>query len=859
VKRAAVTVIAFFIICAATGHTNAGEAVSRKVLDNGLVILVKKSSPKDLVTINACVRAAPKYEGRHLGSGISHLVEHMLFKGTLTRKTGDIEKEMRSCGGIMSGSACADLSSYEITIPAKHLEQALALLKDMLANASFDAQELEKEKEVVLKEILLDKDDPEKSTMLSLFFNSYIRHPYRYPAIGYADKLKALTRDDVIKYYESRYVPNNIVVAIVGDVDERDAAGTAEKQFSGFRNSVYGDPANIPQEPLQTAKRYAEEEMPAALSYLAISFHSTPLLSRDLCAMDVLSMILGRGNNSRLNAALVENKRIAHSVSATNYTPEDAGLFVINAVTDEDKIAAASKAVIEEIRRLREEDVSAIELSAAKKTIESGYVLLRETIAAQAKDLGENELLTGNHDFSSAYIDGIRAVTAPEVRRAALRYLNETNMTEVRTVPKTEHGLSGVNIPKPSYEEKTQVLTLPNGLTVLARRDSKVPAVAITIAFSGGLLAEDKNSNGISNFTAKMLLDGTKHKSSSDIHGIIENAGGEINTFSGFNSFGVNITVLKDDLDKALGLAKEIVTSPEFPQDEIEKERMLTIASIKEEDDDIFEKGVLLVRKGLFDGHPYSMRYSGEASNVTSFTRNVVKDFWSARCVPNNTVISVSGDIDAKNVFDSVSGLFGAMEKRELPKTRAALAAAKAHKTALKMDKDQTLVMLGFRTCGVTDTDRYALDVLDTLFSGISGRLFTSIRSQSGLSYALGCTEKLGLDSGFFLFYVSTTRDRLDSVKEKLIAAIKAVRDVPVTEDELAAAKKEAISAYKIFMQTNSAYSFHSALDTLYGLGYDNIYKYKERIKKVTASDIRQAALKYFDLNTCSEVIIEPE
>jgi zinc protease len=201
----------------------ANEAVFKKTLENGLVVLARSSPPKDLVTINITVKAALLHEEEYLGSGISHMVEHMLFKGTKTRKAGDIEKEVRSYGGSIDGSVSSDSTVYQITVPAEYFPNALALLKDMLLNAAFESGEFEKEREVVLKEVKLNEDDPEKKTIISLFANAYTRHPYRYPAIGFESLLKALTRDDLVKYYEKRYVPNNIVISVVGGIDDKDA------------------------------------------------------------------------------------------------------------------------------------------------------------------------------------------------------------------------------------------------------------------------------------------------------------------------------------------------------------------------------------------------------------------------------------------------------------------------------------------------------------------------------------------------------------------------------------------------------------------------------------------------------------
>lgn len=858
VKRSALICIAFFLLTSNISYGN--EAVLRKVLKNGLTVLAKGTRSKDLITIDVAVRAAPRYEEEYLGAGISHLVEHMLFKGTRARKSGDIEKEVRSYGGLIDGAVSSDFTSYEITVPAKYFSNALALLKDMFLNAAFDPAEAEKEKEVILKEVNLNEDDPDKKIILSLFSNAYIRHPYRYPAIGYENLLKGLTREDLVSYYNSRYVPNNMVITIVGGIDEKEAVSQVDKEFKDFRPPNYKPLNTAEEEPPQLGKKLIEEEAPAALSYLAMGFHSTGILNKDLFAMDVLSMILGRGNNSRLNRALVEEKKAAYSVSASNYTPIDPGLFIISAVAGKDNIELCEKLILEEIKRARDEYVEDRELETAKRMVLSDYILSRETVQEQAKDLCENEIMTGNYDFSSRYIEGVEKVTKSDIRRAAARYLNNDNLTEARLFPKTDSRLSNVNIPRPSTEERIEKKTLANGLVLLTRRDTKITACAITVVFSGGLFVEDNDNNGISGFVARMLLDGTKTRLESDIKGAIENRGGEIGSFSGFNSFGFNITVLKDDLYFALGLVKDIVSDSIFPQEEIAKEKMITIAAIKDEDNNIFQKGVLLFKKNLFATHPYAMRYAGEIETVSSFKRDGLINFYRAYCVPNNMVISISGDIEPEKVHQNVLSLFKDIPHKELPKRPIPeIPPGKVKKEIFKMDKEETLLVLGFKTVSINNNDKYPLDVLDALFSGMSGRLFSTIRAKSAFSYTLGCVQKRGLDTGFMLFYVATTKDRLESAKEKLYDEIKLIRETMVTDEELDSVKREIISGYKMAMQTNASYSFQSALDELCGLGYDNLYKYEDEIKKVTKEDMKRAADKYLDLNACAQIIIEPD
>ncbi|MDP3730793.1 MAG: pitrilysin family protein [Candidatus Omnitrophota bacterium] len=855
--RIALTVILVFVL---SSFSIADEAVYRKTLENGLVILAKESPPKDLVSINIIIKAGPSSEEEYTASGISHLVEHLVFKGTASRKTGDIEKEIRSYGGLINGAVSHDTTTYEVTVPVKYFTQSLSVLKDMITNSVFDKIELEREREVILKEIKLNEDDLGKKLMARLFENAYTSHPYKYPPIGYEKVLKSLTRDDVVKYYNRRYIPNNMIIAVVGGINAADAARSIENEFGRFRKASYR-PVNRPErEPPQIGKRVVEEEAPVALSYLALGFHSTGMLSKDLFALDVLSIILGRGNNSRLNKALLKDKREVHSISAWNYTPMDQGLFVVTALLDKDKIKAAKKDILDEIKKIKDGDISDGELESAKRMVIGDRVFSRETIEGQAGDLSEGEAIAGNSDFYDRYVEGVAKVSKYDIRRVSSQYLTEDNLTEVSLVPMASETLPGLSVPKALTEEKFEKRTLANGLILLMRRDAKIPAVSITVAFSGGLIAENKGNNGISSLTAKMLLDGTRDRRESEIIGAIENRGGRINSFSGFNSLGLNLTVLKDDTDPALELIKDITTNSMFAQDELVKEKILSVASIKDEDDDIFERGALTLRRMLFNDHPYGMRDIGEEESLRAINRDDLIRFYQSRCIPNNTVIAISGEIDPEKVFKKVETLFNDVQRRDLIRPLKNVPQARSPGSrAVKMDKEQALLMMGFRTVAINNPDRYFLDVLSGLLSGTSGRLFTALRLKSGLAYTMGSAQKLGVDTGFILFYIATTTDKLNEAKKLLLNELSAIKQGLITEDELGAAKKEIVSSQKITMETNAANAFQAALDELYGLGYDNLYKFENEINKITKYDIIEAGNKYLNTSSCAEVIIQPE
>jgi zinc protease len=278
---------------------------------------------------------------------------------------------------------------------------------------------------------------------------------------------------------------------------------------------------------------------------------------------------------------------------------------------------------------------------------------------------------------------------------------------------------------------------------------------------------------------------------------------------------------------------------------------------IRDEDDNMAQRAHIEVMRQLFKGHPYGLRPLGEESSVSRLTRADMADYFKKRCAANNLVISVSGDVNAEGLMKKLKSVFEDLRHEEAPPDIImAERPAAASIRDIEMDRQEGIVMTGFVTIPAADPDRYAFDLLGSMLSGSSGRLFNSLRDKEALAYSLGCTQKRGPGGGYFLFYAATTRDRLARTRKALTDEIGRIRRNGADDGELALAKKELVSQHKLKLQTNESFSMESALDELYGLGCDNLYKYEEGIKKVTNGDIKRIARKYFDMTGCAEVTI---
>nr|HPM43219.1 insulinase family protein [Candidatus Omnitrophota bacterium] len=601
-------------------------------------------------------------------------------------------------------------------------------------------------------------------------------------------------------------------------------------------------------------------EMDTTLGYLALGFHSTALTDEDLYAMDILSMALGRGDNSRLNKTLYKNKGLVHTVSAWNYTPKYPGLFVVTAILPPDNAEKTAVSVLEEIEAVKDGGLTEEELETARRTVLSDYIFRRETTEGLADDIASNFMLTGSPNFSERYIEGINGVSQDDIRRVAKRYLVNTNLTEIRLMPRGTSPQKTAILQPDKSKGRIEKSTLPNGLKVLIHKNSSSPSVAITVAGLGGIMVEDEKTNGISSLVSRMIFKGTKNRKESELVGAIERMGGSADTFSASSSFGFTIKCLKEDLDVVLDISMDVLTNATFPEEELEKEKRLTLAMIKEEDDAILERGMNSLRGEMYPGSPYGMRYLGEESSIKNMARPVLQDFYKRYYTANNLVLSVSGDVEIAELQQKLSHVFSGIARSEETASIPGSVTAPSGPVSknISMQRDESLYMSGFHSASMIDSDRYSMEVVSSVLSGQSGRMFDELRDKRSLAYSLGCIQRSSINTGLFIFYVATSKEKINDVKKSVAEQISSIRRSTVPEKELEMARKELVTRYLVSAQSNEYISTNAAIEELCGNGADRVFDYEDSINRVTAEDIKRSALKYLDPDKSAEVTISP-
>jgi len=816
------------------------------ILPNGLTIIVQEDHSAPVASVQAWCATGSICEDQHLGAGLSHILEHMLFKGTKTRSTNEIAQKIQDVGGYVNAYTSFDRTVFWIDVPKDGITTALDILADAMMNSTLPPAEYQKEQEVIRREFAMGMDDPDRVAGLLLFATAYQRHPYRFPVIGEIEIYNQLTQEQVMQYYKTRYVPNNLTFLVVGDVDAQKVRQQLTELFKPYPEKSL-QPVFVPAEPPQLGRREVHQEFSTELTHLSLVWHIPEVTNPDVPALDLLSTVLGDGRSSRLYRRVREEAGLAFSISAFSYTPGDPGLFGIDATVDPKKRDAAEQLALRVVEEVKQAGVTTEELAKAKKITLSHHLGALTTMRGQASDIGSNWLLTRDLNFSRHYLDAVQKVTLDDIKRVAANYLIENNLTVISLNPKGS--LTGkAEAEKPVAASEVQKFELSNGLRLLVREDPRLPLVAMGAVFRGGLLAETPQTNGITSLMAKVLLKGTKTRTAEQIANEIEAVGGSISSDAGNNTFRVSVDVTKPDMKLGVNLLSDVLINATFPEKAIAREKEIQIAAIQQEEEQLTSVARNIMRQALFPQHPYSLRSNGSLESVQRLMQKDLLEFRDRYVVAKNGSIYVFGDVKASEVKQLFEQMLGKMKPGALALTDAkpSMPLGKPETVERRKEKAQGVIMVGFRGATLSSPDRYALELIDEASSDLGSRFFIRIREQMGLAYYVGASQMQGLVPGLFAFYLGTDPQKIEPVKTALLDEIHKLANDGLSPGELARAKKKLIGQQEIANQSNDAFGYHCALDELYGLGFDYYKQLEHDVNALTLDDIKQVAAKYF-------------
>lgn len=830
------------------------DAVTVATLSNGLTVIVQENHVAPVATVRCFVKnTGSAFEGKYLGAGLSHVLEHVVAGGTTSKRSEkEIEQIIDTFGGATNAYTSDDTTAYYIDCPAKNTLMAIELMADSMQRISFEPREFERELAVVKQELADGEVDRSRVLWKLLNLTVYQEHPARHPVIGYLDVLNNTNNEAIIDFYRERYIPNNQVFVVVGDVKTEEILDHVARQWAGTprgRETVVA----MPEEPLQLAPREALREMDGSTYDYVFAWPTVKLSHPDLYALDVAAYILGEGESSRLVQRLRYEKQVALSVSSASSTPHFVtGFFAVMGSSTPQTFAEAEKEILAAVYRLREEPVSDAELAKAKKQKAAELVFGRQTVQQAAGSLGRSLLSTGDPLFDQKYAENIQQVTAEQIRDVARRYFDPQRLNRVVISPPGQNpAVAGAS--SKAAESDVRLVRLPNGLRVLVKRHAQLPLVNLQAYVLGGTLVDTPETAGRSALLAAMLDKGTAGHTAREIAEYFDSIGGRLDMTAGRSTVYGSTTVLRDDFAAAAALFAECFTRPTFPEDEFARVKTLALGAIARRQDDPQQEAFEVFYDHLPAGSPYHIIQGGKAETVEPMTVEDLRQYHARYFVPNNMLVTVFGDIEPEAAVELVKKHFGELKPdpsfapiefdrpNDIPETVV------RHKQTAK---EIGVVLLGYPTVSILDAkDHAALTVLDAMSSGYSypgGWLHNELRG-AGLVYFVHALAITGPAPGFLAVMAQTQPNKIDEVVERIRRNLERAKKGEFSDEEFRTAKQMIVALHAQENTTISGQAQQAALDELYGLGYDYDRTFDARIEAVTRDDVTRVAKQYLD------------
>jgi zinc protease len=807
-------------------------------------------------------------------TGISHVLEHMFFKGTRARGPGELGRETKAAGGILNASTGYDRTIYHTVLPSSSLEEGMALQSDALLHSRIDGEELRRELDVIIQEAKRKLDSPHAVALETLYETMFDVHRLRRWRIGTEAGLSQLTREDVSGWYRRTYRPERVVLSIAGDVDTEHVLDLAHRLY-GPMAAIGEAPAVGPEEPERRGFRFREMAGDVQRAYIEWGWRTPGPLHADTAALHVLAVTLGQGRASRLYRG-VRDRGLASEVGAGNRTPRDTGVFGASAVTEPGEAVAALEAMARLTDGSRPLHVRAPELERAKRISEAGILRTLETAQGQAMLVGEWQAL-GDWRLAEVHLERVLATDVEDIERVASVWLTPDRATVFvyRPAP-LPTGRSGESLrhtlfdgpmpdlPPPiairsarlsgkaatvrcaSAEDAVHVCTLGETARIVILPRHASPLVTLAIAFAGGANEESIEESGWTGLMARVSLRGTRTRDAAGIAEAAESLGGSITPSVESDAFDWSVTVPSRHLHAAFDLLADVTFGPTFPDAEVETERKSTLARLVQLRDDMFAFPLRLVMEAAFAGHPYGARVEDTEAAIARVTAASLRDRHRSFVERGAPWLFAVGDIEVEAVLELASAVLHGAQSASSAAQMATWPASPAHRS-VQRETAQSAIAIAFPGPPRNDPDALALRVFANAVGGLGGALFEDLRSRRSLAYTVSAYPVARRFGGAFAGYIATSPDRAEEARSALLEGLVRLAATPLSRTDLERAQRYTVGVRRIQTQTNGARLGQLASALLLGRGLEEIRDFEARVTALTPSVVRDAAVRWLD------------
>jgi zinc protease len=845
------------------------RGLAREVLPNGLTLLAQRDDSSPAASVVTHVKAG-FFDEPDEWVGVSHVLEHMFFKGTPTRGVGAIARETKGAGGYLNAHTAYDHTAYFVALPASRLATALEIQSDALLNPLIDEDELARELQVIIQEAKRKRDTPSAVAHETLHEVLFDRHRIRRWRIGTEDQLSGYRRSDIHGYYTSRYVPERTIISIVGDVDPAATLELARARYGGWM----GRPGVIDPSPAEPARREVRSRTlrgDVTQAELSIGWRAPDPLHADAAALDLAVAVLSAGRGSWLYRRLRE-PGIVTSVGAHYYAPTELGVLSVVAELEPERLAEAVDGIAEAVTRLAMSGPGDDDLFRARTLLLTRWARRMEPTEGRAMALATAQALDGAEQLDREYAE-LEAVTADQVRAAAQRWLVPDALagvvyqpedrgadldadalaaafavTALTPIAPTTNGRPGVARPRAAQASATRRdlvdgvhhFELP-GVDLLIRPKGGVPTATIGL-YLPSAPPDVPADAGLGLLAMRSAARGAAGLDAGELAFAFERLGGTLATSVSSDWAGFATTVLAPHLPDAARLLHTVLTEPTLAGADVAAERSILASEAEQATDDMFRYPFQLAFAAAFGASGYGLPLGGLRESIPGLTAERARAWLDLRRESRAVVIAV-GDVDPDGAAGQLADVFGGWRAARAPASETVRPWRGIEPLRVQpREKAQSALAMVFPGPHRRHAQRHAADVWSAVASGLGGRLFEALRDRRSLAYTVVAQAWQRRAAGALVTYIATSPKREEEAREQMLIELERFAREPVSPDELTRAAEYLAGQAEVHRQTSGAVAGEILEAWLAGTGLAELENPGAAYRAVTAEQVRELA-----------------
>jgi zinc protease len=904
-----------------TQSAEGGLPTYHQVLPNGHHVYVVEKRDQPIVTLDTWVKVGSSSETPSI-NGITHFLEHLIFKGTPSHKVGEFDRQVEQNGAILNAATSSDFTHFYLTLPKAFFSEALKLHADMLMNANIPKAELDRERPVVQEEINRATDNPQRQLYTRYMEKLFAGHGYGMDTLGPKALIGQIPRASILGYYQHWYRPQHFSTFIVGDVDAKQAINQVKTAFANVDPRALADkghytpPTKFPSlKPVEKASVSLDGLNTINTLYWTVGWQAPKAAKiEDVAALDAAMYALGGSGASRLYRALVQTEPLATQVSAYNMSLKQAGSLQVYAELKPENWDKVSEIITNQLHQLITTGVSEDELAAFKTTTFTDKQFEQESTHGLANIMGYFAVTSKVSDHER-YLQAVKALTPEQVRRVVKHYITLDKPTVAAIAPSDQlkaleaklhqwtkqlpnmsalasKGHDGVALNNPTKSGlaanglgKTQAtqnaierITYPNGVRAILNPLPGSQTIAFGLYSRGGQAIEAKP--GVAMLAASLLTKGTTNRSNSELHDYLEANGLSLSAQSQADMFTVSGAATASQWPALQTILTDVLANHSLTQAELDKAKTRLKAGILSDRDDLDARVTEVFTEALYPQHPYGAVGQRILEQLDTITLDDIKQYLQQSFAPERLVMVLSGQLP-KQSQQTLSQLSGSLPYPG--KSHASIIAGKSPAATPKspLADDPTLppilpakpglhevtlpnaaatrIIQGYQAPALGSPQFAAAKVLAAcLGNGLSSRLFVNLREKQSLAYSVYARLTPGMQASSFFLAGGTDPKNQQAIMTGFTKELTDLATTPLSADELKGVKDKLLGQFILGHETPAKQANFLGSYEAMGLGYTFDKRYPELIAAVTAEQV-QAYARQLMRTEATFAIVRPE